>query len=241
MSDLDNEKIERCKKLLLENYYDNSIIEVAVNTIDFVEEAHKNLEFLKFGKWVYIPREWFTDPAILPDYVFSQFGRELSLGEKKYLVQEILKNDEIITKRLETFDYASLVNALDELRAHTDSPILFAPNKYLIPIHMDWSRKLGRSLVEKNDLLVDNTRVKVFWSTKYADFDKIILARKTFGRWVAKPTVKDRLVVEVIESKKPDKLELRVQTVFNFTIPNPDHIEVFDVRMRERQPQDTLV
>jgi len=235
LSDLEREKIERCKKLLLKNYFDTSIIEIAVNAVDFVEKTHKHLEFLKFGKWVYIPREWFTDPLTVPDYVFSQFGRELALGEKNYLVQEILKNDEITTKRIETFNYESLVNTLHELRARTDSPILFAPSEYFVPIHVDWSRELGRLLVEKNNLLIDNTRVRVFWSSKYADFDKVIVGRRTFGRWVTKPTVRNRLKVEVLESEKePDKLELKVQTVFNFRIPNPDHIEVLRVRTHER-------
>lgn len=235
MSDLDREKIERCKKVLLKDYFDASIVEMAVNVVDFAEKTHKHLEFLKFGKWVYIPREWFTDPANIPDYVFSQFGRELALGEKNYIVQEILKNDEITTKRIQKFNYESLVNTLHGLRARTDSPILFAPNEYYVPIHVDWSRELGRLLVEKKHLLIDNTRVRVFWSSKYVDFDEVIVGRMTFGRWVAKPTVRDRLKVDVLESEKePDKLELKVQTVFNFTIPNPDHIEVLRVPKKSR-------
>lgn len=226
MSVLNKEKIERCKKLLLKDYFDTSIIETAVNTIDYVEEVHKDLEFLKFGKWVYIPREWFTDPTILPDFVFTEFGRGIAIGEENYIVQQILTYREITSKRLEKFDYESLVRTLRELEP-AESLVLFAPIKYFVPMHMDWAKKQGRVLFEKNDLLVDNTRVRVFWSSKYVDFDKIILARKTFGQWVAKPTVENRLKVEVSESeKKPDKLELKAQTVFKFTILNPDQIRV---------------
>ena len=234
MSVLNKEKIERCKKLLLKDYFDTSIIEAAVHAISYVEETHRDLEFLKFGKWVYIPREWFTDPTILPDFVFTQFGRGIAIGEENYIVQQILTHKEITPKRLETFDYESLVETLRELEP-AESLVLFVPIKYFVPVHVDWSREQGRILMEKNDLLVDNTRIRVFWSSKYVDFDKIILARKTFGQWVSKPTVENRLKVEVIESEKePHKLELKTQTVFNFTILNPNQIRVLYAPTPER-------
>jgi len=229
LSVLDVKKIERCKKLLLEEYFNTSIIELTMNTVDYDEDSHKDLEFRKFGKWVYIPREWFTDPTIIPDYVFREIGRGIAIGEENYIVQQILTHPKVTLRHIEKFDYESLIKALHELRSVTNL-ILFVPIKYFVPIHVNWAIKHKRVRIEKNDLYVNGARIKVFWSSKYVDFDKIILARKSFGKWIAKPTVGKRLEVEIKESsEKPDQLELKAQTIFNFRILNFEQIKVLDV------------
>lgn len=110
------------------------------------------------------------------------------------------------------------------------------PIKYYVPIHVDWALKRAIVRIEKNDLLVEGGRVRIFWSSKYVDFDKIILARKTFGNSMVKPTVKNGLKVEVEESvEKSDQLELKTQTVFNFRILNTTQIRVLDSPEPERE------
>lgn len=108
MSILDIEKIERCKRLLLKEYFRTSIIEAAVKTVDYTREF-QSLQFEKFGRWTYILREWFTDPTFIPDYVFTEIGGRIAIGEENYIVQQLLTHREVTSRHIEKFDYEILV------------------------------------------------------------------------------------------------------------------------------------
>ena len=105
---LDQKKIERCKKALIDNYCNSSIIEKVANTVNFDEKVHKEFRFLEFGKWLYIPRKWFTDPSHYPDLVFIDIGRGIALAEKKYIVETILSNEKTRKMELQTVKYKDI-------------------------------------------------------------------------------------------------------------------------------------
>jgi len=226
----DVNKMERCKKSLLRDYFRTSIVEEAVDAIDYVEDVHRNLQFLEFGRWVYVPTNWFTDPCIYPDLAFEDVGRGIAIGEEKHIMQQILTNRQVNRIALEDVSYNSLKEIIDDLtlpREQDPRLVLFVPIEYFVTMHIDWAREQRQIVVQNDSLLMGNWRIKVFWSSKYVDFNDFIVARKSSCRWVVKPNVKNRLQVELYESKiEPENMELKAQTVFNFTIYNPQEIRV---------------
>jgi hypothetical protein len=232
-NELNLEKIVHCRNILSENYFKASLVEKAFNTIDYSENIHKNLDFLFLGRWYNnIPRIWFTDPSHHPDLVFTNIGEGIAFGEKKYVVEKILANDKVTTNTFENINYNHIKEALNDIALEIDvypinqKYILFAPIKYFTILHIDWQREHRYSLIKDGELLVGSFQVKLFWSNKYLDYNEFILLEKSLCNWVAKPDVKNRLTVEIFESDRPEFMELKAQTFFNFTIYNPEKIRV---------------
>jgi hypothetical protein len=229
--ELDEEKITQCRNKLLESYFGGSVVERAVGTIDYSETVHANLDFLYLGRWIYIPRNWFTDPSIYPDLVFSDIGRGIAMGEEKYIVDKILANDNVSKITLDTIGYDNIVDAVNSLVLEMPRPLstlqltLFSPIKYFVTMHIDWAREHGMT-IRPNELIIDGYRIRPFWSSKYIDYDEFIVSERSLCRWIAKPTVENRLEVEIIESDKMGEMELKAQTVLNFAILDPEKIRV---------------
>jgi len=236
---LDEDKIARCIAKLREEYYAGSVIEETMDTKDFDEVAHGNLEFLKLGRWVYVPRMWFTDPTFYPDLVFSDIGRGLSTAERRYVVERILSSDQTRRIHLDTAGFDQVRQVVRDLRSSLSTGnifprlTLFAPIDYYVAMHMDWAREARMPLIRGNELFIDDLPVKVFWSNKYADFDDFILFGKSNCRWVVKPNVRERLAVQIFPSEtQPDNMELKTQLVFNLTILNPREITLLQISQR---------
>ena len=239
--ELDVEKINNCKNILLENYFNTSIVEQAVDTLDYNEAIHRDLNFLKFGKWYYIPKKWFTDPSIYPDLVFSGIGRGIAIGEKKHIVEKILANDNVNRITLGAINYGNIREIVHGLVSEMEMPlsnlqfILFAPIEYFVAMHIDWAREQHQTLIWEGELIVDNFRVKLFWSNKYVDYKEFVISEKSLCGWIARPNVNSRLEVEIRESDRPENMELKAQTAFNFTIRDPKKIRV----LQPTQPPET--
>jgi len=227
---LDANKMDRCKRSLLEDYFRSSIVGKAVDATDYVEESHRDLPLLEHGRWVYVPKEWFTDPSVYPDIAFSDIGRGIAFGENKYIVQQILTNREVNRIDLNNISYKNLKAIVDELislHKRNSNLVLFVPIEYFVKAHVDWAKEQGQMVVRNDNLLVDNSRLKIFWSNKYVDFSEFIVAWKSSCRFVAKPNVKNRLQVELHESRiEPENMELKAWITFNFTIIDPQGIKV---------------
>jgi len=238
---LDVNKMNRCKKSLLEDYFQASIVEEAVDAIDYVEENHRDLEFLKFGRWIYIPKEWFTDPSVYPDIAFGDIGRGIAFGEKRHIVQQILTSPKVNRVSVEKVTYKTLREIIQQLissKERDSNLVMFSPIEYFVTMHVNWAREEGRILVQDESLLVRNSRLKIFWSNKYVDFKEFIVAKRSSCRFVVKPKVKDRLQIELYESQiESENMELKAQTVFNFTILDPQEIRVVRPTLPVKGPQ----
>jgi hypothetical protein len=219
--ELDQKKIEHSKEILLKNYFESSIIADAVNVTNYDKKAPSQ-EFLKIGRWNYVPKEWFLDPTVIPDFVFMEFGRSIALGEKKYLIEQMVSNEKIRHEKIEVIDYDILSEFVSEFPSSFQPSVLFVPIKYFVEMLVDWTREKKKMLVARNFIEIDGTKLKIFWSNKYVDFKEIIVANPMFGEWMAKPTVDQRLRIELVESEKDtSQMELKAETVFRFRINNP--------------------
>jgi len=222
LTELDQGKIARCKNGLLERYYENSIVEKVVDAIDFNEAVHANLDFSKFVRWHLIPRDWFTDPSIYPDMVFSSIGRGIAIGEEKYIVNTILASNNTERTELETVTCNDVVEAVTSLVSRIGKPIsslqlsMFAPVEYFVTVYTRWVKEGSlRILKGTTDLAVNDIRVKLLWSSKYVGYKEFILTERTLCRWIAKPNINSRLEAYIAESEKPGEMEVKASQWIN--------------------------
>jgi len=229
--ELDREKITRARNRLVEAYYGASIVERAVEAIDYNDITHSDLDFLALGRWLYIPKSWFTDPSYYPDYFFSQVAEGIVIGEEKQIVEKILANNEVKRTTLDAIDYRNIAEIINDFVRESNRPSsvlqfsMFAPIKYYVAMHTDWVRE-NSVRIELNRLFINGFTVNLFWSSKYVDYDGFIIFERSLCRWIAKPSMDNRLEVEVRESEKPEKMELKAQTLYHFTILDPERIQV---------------
>lgn len=227
-------KLTRCKNELLKEYFNASIVEKVTNAKDYDETARRPLDFLRLGRWYYIPEEWFTDPSIFPDLVFGETGRSIALGEEKHIVEKILENDstrKIIVETVDSFfikrQIRDVILRATQTYGHANYQIvIFAPIAYFVAAHIDWPRQ-ERGIVWRNgDLFVDGLRIELHWSNKYIDYKELIILEKSMCCWIAKPTVGGRMNADVTVSNQRGQLELKAQSVFSFLLEAPENILV---------------
>lgn len=232
MMQIDHAKVERCKRKLLRGYFNASIVESTLGMKDFSQELHHGLDFLKFGTWQYLPKEWFTDPANYPDFVFSEIGRGIARSEEKYIIDQTINCKKTAIENIDQFTIDSLLKAAAELVSPRNPSrlfTLFLPIAYYKSVFIEWGLKdpMGEVRIEKDHLYVGPFEFRLLWSNKFMDFNKIVVVTTPFAEWVAKPSVKNRLEVSLVESKeKIDQMELRAETKFNFRIENAEQIKV---------------
>ena len=161
-------------------------------------------------------------------------GRSIGIGEEKHIVEKILADDSVDKVSVDVVDYRAIMNSASDLVVQMGRPVsdlhfaLFIPIDYMVTIYTEWTRDSAVSLrfVGRDELILNRFSMKLFWSNKYIDYNDFILLERSLCRWIAKPSITNRLNVEITESGKLGKVELRAQTEFSFTIRNPEKIRV---------------
>lgn|GEM_PF-3123715 len=249
MPELDRAKISRCKTALVNSYLAQSIVGRAVEGVNFNQETHQNLDFLTLGRWIYIPREWFTNPSNYPDVAFSDIGRGISIGEEKHVIDTIMSNSTLRKIDYTSGTFAPIEQQLKELtelidpRENVAIPnfIMFAPIEYFKQFYIDWTRDNPNLLLEpgSTDFVVrfastvngfEGVSLKPYWSSQYIPYSDFVLFQKSACHWIAKPNIDNRLEVDVAESSVSEKMELKAFTIFKFEIANPDRIRILSPR-----------
>jgi hypothetical protein len=230
IDDIVKNTVTRCKKALIDDYSNYSIIEKIVNTQDASEGIISN-NFLKIGHWKYIPYHLFTDPATFPDPIFSQYGFSIAHGEVKYLINEILNNKRIDIFSTERIDINLLSSKIMNFRDQNyiyEKIIMFAPIEYFMKVHIEWPRSSSEKIrMLKGEFYIDGLPIKIYWSNKYNEFSDFIIYDKNFATWSCKPTIKNRLKVDLFRSKEdPFQMELKAETTFLLNIDQPKLVSI---------------
>jgi hypothetical protein len=233
---LDPEKVDRCETEITRTYAEDTILPEVVNLRTYEEEKDKSLELRSIGLGYLVDREWFTSPTHIP--MFSDMGRSIALGEENYLIKQMIEFGE--TKYIERFDFDALKSAITEFKESGYQPTsLFAPIDYYVELH-GWQRshenKGLRAIeyAERRPYFVINseTKLRIFWSSKYVKFEDFIVVDRKFGEWIVKPDESGNLLtISIRESKKePRKVDVLVKTSFNFKIVDPKAVRILRKR-----------
>jgi hypothetical protein len=221
------EKIRASEDIVRKAYYKNSVIQRLVNT-KAVETSDE--EFLKLGRRFYIPADWYTSDNIAYDIALNQFGENVAFSEKKFILDEILKDKRIVRDRLPEINSQILKEQLRQMNIFKPT-IMFAPVQFFVDLTYTWSQTDHDYSTNKFDnVKIQDKMFDVFWSNQYTPFNVFILLNKTFGEWITKPSLENRFFVKIDESEKPDNLELTMYTTFKFSIKKPEKIRILETQ-----------
>jgi len=230
-------KVERCKEKTAKAYERASMIEGATR-IQYVESEAKieGVDFVHIYVRKLVPKEWFINPAILPDIFFSQLGEIIAIGEKKHLIKQIIKNAkterEAFTWNLDNLQKLVLGFMRTRIaRSGFSEPVIFIPIEKYVDV-WTWRRRNKGFPVEsegKYDFLrFGNMRIPIFWSTKYYDFKNVMIVDKSFGTWIVKMGNYTKTLSIDIQPDETDKerIDVSVRTVVNYRINDPSAIKL---------------
>lgn len=227
---LDSEKVFVCKENILESYMKNSEILELTEVKEFDEERDGGLDFIQIHRRPLTPKNCFIKPSFVDcSALWVDFGSSVAIGEVKYIIDKILKNEEIsrieIKNGEKTFDKIKF--AVNDLKKQNHNPsVIFIPLDYL-------STLVEQRQATYNNLKIDeNTNLKVVHSSNHPKFNDIIILDKNAGIWTFKPDekTKERLIVEISDYEKDKhKLDLLVKTVVNFRIVDPNTIKILEL------------
>jgi hypothetical protein len=220
------EKIRASEEIVRKAYYKNSLIQHLVNVkIDNSSDE----EFLKLGRRFYIPADWYTSDNIAYDLALNQFGENVAFSEKKYFLEEILKDKRVERIKLPEVNPQILKEQIEQMN-NFNPTIMFAPVQFFVDLTYTWSQiDPDYSTYKFNNVRVQNRLFEVYWSNKYIPFDVFILLNKSFGKWMTKPSLDNRFFVKIEDSEKPDQLELTMYTTFKFLINKPQRIKILEM------------
>jgi hypothetical protein len=217
------QKIIRSQDLVNEAYYQASALN---QLVDVRDSRSGEQDFLKLGRRIYIPEEWYSRGDIYYDIALKQLGENIAFSEKKFIIEEILKNEAITRIHLPEINSTVLKHQTEQIERRGFHPtILLAPVDYFVKLTYEWPMADRSFRSEGFDkITISGHSYKTFWSSKYIPFKEFILADKSYGEWVSKPSFKDRFYVKISESDKPDKLDLLMYTTLKFSILEPNKI-----------------
>jgi len=190
--------------------------------------------FIKMYKRTYIPKEWFTREDVYPDLVFKQFGSGIAFSEKKYIIDEILRNKEIKRSAVQTVDFNTLKEtSISFLQGGVRPTVMFAPIEFFAKLHTDWRENPELQITTFEDIVIAGNVYKVFWSNKYIPFNEFIFVDRNFGEWISKPNFNERLSITISESDRTDQLDLLIFTTLKFSILDINKIIILQIVRQE--------
>lgn len=222
-------ELKRLETLLIKRYFERTILEEALTTVDYDPNIHVNMEFLRLGDAVRWDENPLSDSTVFLDLLFEQEADNLVLGEKKHLVDSIIANKNIVPQHLDELSYDSLVDAIRAKFSISKPSVIYMPLALSRKVRLEWNRKGKSFLITHNYFRIiapdyDENPLLV-WSNKYMPFNSIIVANKTFGQWVARPNRKERVKVNFNEASTV----LSVYSTFHFSLLKPEEVLRIDL------------
>jgi hypothetical protein len=172
----------------------------------------------------YSEGDTYTSPEII------DFGRNIAIGEEKYIVESLLKG---ITNRtvLHAFTAEDIANEIRRFNLRPDT--IFVPHDYMLPLMMEQIKgiKLSRKGSDEFISIGDIGPLPIVWSLAYLQFKEIILLERTLGEWLVKRDEKgNRLWVNIAAERKQGKFDVTVKSVAGYAVKNPTKGLVIDIR-----------
>jgi hypothetical protein len=184
MMPFDEERIERFTKSTLEDFEKGFLLDDVLFSSN-ISEDETDGTFTKIGVRPLVKRELFLPQTgsvfIIPEMV--GLGHSITLGEKKYFVNQILSNNAIknIRIRKQDFNPSSLRTELNKLNSDIKEGLIFinALNKGELQKKSDWKFSFSYSDGESFEL---NHPIHTFGGDLLKD--KIIIFDKNSSNWI---------------------------------------------------------
>lgn len=219
-NDAIGEKLRELEEQIRTSYQNVSILDDVCTLEPVLENIQRN-QFVQFSSKFAINRARITNPT---NYLLlGNLGKSVARSEINLLTREIQN-----TARQETLDDLSFENIRDlvhDLIAQDYQPnVIFIPKKYVHNAH-NWNlehKPVGSQGSIFSRLYLDAaTSLNIEYSSKYTNFEDIIVTTKTANQWQFRPDIdtEGRLTAKFDwDVDNEGNTELLIKTVFNFKI-----------------------
>lgn len=197
---LDKKEIEKCIDNLFDSYQKETIIPEAFIT----NEASKSEKLNNIGINFRLPRDWFLSYEITKqiysnEHMFGQFGRNIALGERKYLNDKIMENKNVFHVNGIVHHTKDLFNKINEAISVINSngfkpAIIFPTINHLMKIY-NLSRIKGKANLKYGNIIprplldpsviIEGTELRLINPLGKIPTNTIIMGEKSV-RWLLK-------------------------------------------------------
>jgi len=230
-----NETIMRLQDLeeQIRTSYQNTTIIDDVCTVEAVDETYQPGQLKQFASKYAINREHITSTT---HYLFGigEFGKSTARSEINLLLREFRNSTNI--SDMEEFSFEQILEKVHELQANDFNPkVIFIPTSHMEKIleHNRENRPYGAQGSYFDTIYLDQaTPLKIKYSSKYAQFEEIIITTKEANQWKYRPDVEtgNRITAKFDWNAGGDEnTELIVRTIFNFRIGDPNGNAIFRI------------
>jgi len=221
---IDLNRLNEYKETILKAYQGASLTQKIAD----VRKEHfiENYRFKSIGLYHRIKKSEFNAENYVWGPYFSDVGRAVALGEKKYFFSRLANYvkgcKETISRRKPNFEVINM-----KIREMLDNNIV--PNTIIYPVqisvdfikyfnsNIDWSSDNGRILN------VEDCKLRMVWSNKYAKLRSFIILDSRAGIWYVRPDAEEdkEIAIAIGESKTHiDCIEYLVETLAYYKINN---------------------
>jgi hypothetical protein len=187
-ANLGSNRASECKETIWKSYEAASLVPHAARIVK--ENGTEIAGFQSIGLRHLIDLAKFNASDYYWDAYFSDVGRAIASGELRFLqerIQEELKPNFQTVSRSDP-DFSIIIKRIESLREGDLCPdTLLAP----IELFVDFAKTLWQQLDwnsgHPEQLVLGSTRLKVFWSHKYAPLDSFLIFNSKAGIWRCVP------------------------------------------------------
>jgi len=232
-ANLDLTRARECKEEIWNSYEAASIVPQIASVVR--ERNMKAIGFQSIGLRHLIKLADFKDPAYYWGPYFSDVGRAIASGERQYLQEQIQAKVEPKSESISRSspDFSVLVKHIESLVEDDLSPdILLAPIEVFVDFANDSKIQIDWNSGRPEQLMLKDTRLKIFWAHEYAPLDSFIIFNSKAGLWYAMPDQEtDRLITIALgESEEhPGSVEYLVETLAKYQIVQPQAFTIINL------------
>jgi hypothetical protein len=230
-ADLDPERLEHCRAVILRAYEAASIVDRVSRVVEISDRTPSDFIVLSNSEARRLAH--FNGRNYHWDVYCEQLGRSVALGEERYLFErmaQLPKSDLAINA--ERPDFAVLFEAVRRLASLGCRPnVMFAPRSLFVPFAMalpiDW-QTTGRQAL----LVPGGPAIQVFWSGLSGSPDRFVLFDPRKGVWTVKldPDTHHRLTVAIGQQEsQPQAVTFLAETVVKYEIEDSKGFFVVEV------------
>ena len=223
VQNLDLDRVNECKEVIWKSYEASTLCpKIAVIRRESDPESDRfksigirsaTIDLIKFKALNY---DW--------KFYFSQVGRAIANGERKYLQQKIgyqVKGEgEAISRS--TPDFRILSDRIEYLvRNDLDPDTLLAPVELMVDFLNFYDHQMQWSIEGKGKLKIGGRTLRIFWSHKYARLRSFVIFNSQAGIWhvVSDPDTDQTVTIALGESdRRIDRVEYWVETLARYEI-----------------------
>jgi len=243
---LDSNKVHKSETEILESFNESSEISKAAELEEIDLSRDEEIEFIpiSYRPIPIIPKDCFLAASYVDcSILWHEYGRKVAFGEVNYFVEQILNNPHIEKIEVDYDEdiiriYGKIESTINSLKDDGFNPsTIFIPLDYLSKLwEEEWnieSKLYGKyTCSDRQFKLNESTKLNIIHSSKYTEFEDIIILDKKACIWTFKPDkVKERLHIEINEYDKDiSKISLLVKTEINLKIKNSDAIKILTIK-----------